>query len=306
MKVAIPTLALLLSMQGNAWAFCRATTCDPNDPQDDCRQDGSGCVREGVPLRWRTQPIVYRFARGGSKKLSEPATRKAIRSAFDAWSNVECTQGRTSLRFQEGPDIEEKEEFGILFRDEAWPHGTADDALAVTSQAYVKSNGFIATAGIEINTAENEFSVDDTGHTNKIDLEAVITHEVGHYIGLAHSDDPESIMAAAYCQSQDRCGQDVEAARALSEDDRNAVCAIYGPQGEADTSTPSDGGCSVSRSRTSSGLAGVGLAVLALTVIARRRSRARSSGIRLALIGASSEVDHVRSRCKLQRSRSVR
>ncbi|MDB4933903.1 MAG: hypothetical protein JWP87_875 [Labilithrix sp.] len=59
----------------------------------------------------------------------------------------------------------------------------------------------------------------------------VITHEVGHYIGIAHSREPQAIMAESYCNLDNRCEKGKVAARRLAPDDIAAVCALYPPDG---------------------------------------------------------------------------
>ncbi len=226
-------------------------------------------------------PIVYRFHAGGTSKLDFSAARSAIRRAFDEWSNVECEGGRTSLRFQEGPDIkkdkplgaeEGPEKFGIYFRDDEWPHDNAEESLALTNHSYGKISGTIDYADIEINTASTVFALTDVDEG--IDLQAVVTHEVGHYIGLAHSNDPDSIMVAAYCQSSDRCGESIDRARQLSADDRAAVCALYPPPKEKSQEEPIEQGCSQSRTSSPSDVAAAfGAIVLGAALVRRRMLR---------------------------------
>lgn len=232
-------IGVFFSTVTDAQAYCRSTTCDPHDYE--CPTDDNGCSRGGPPLSWRALPLQYRFQKSGSEKLDMDLAREAARRAFDTWSDVRCKTGRTSLRFAEGADIarnkplkkrsQGSEPFGIYFRDETWPYSGGDDALAVTSQTFGMYSGYIEYADIEINTSERKYAVTD--EEDGIDLQAVFTHEIGHYIGLAHSNVSDSIMVARYCQSSDRCGKDVETARALAQDDIDAVCALYPPAGIA-------------------------------------------------------------------------
>jgi hypothetical protein len=236
-----------------AKAFCRSTACDA--ATETCTQDENGCPRTGPPLSWRTLPLPYRFHAPGSDKLDMDGVREATRRAFQAWSNVTCKGKRTSLRFEEGTDIPGKHPlssvgpaavpFGIYFRDDTWPYDDGSESLALTNQKYGKTNGWIDYSSIEVNTTDREFRLTDT--ESGIDLQAVLTHEVGHYIGLAHSQIGSSIMAPSYCQSADRCGTSVDDARALAEDDMDAVCALYPPGGIAGVSyeDPNASSCSV-------------------------------------------------------------
>ncbi len=273
----------LFLFASDASAFCRTTTCDPNNPNDDCRRNEEGCIRDGVPIRWKELPIVYRFDRRVSSSLDESGARAAVRSAFDAWQNVECSRGRTSLRFREGDDIRNgkplgkkqgAENFGIYFRDDTWPHSDAEESLALTTQIYGKTSGNIEYSDIEINTADTSFRLTDDEGADKVDLQAVVTHEVGHYIGLAHSTDPDSIMVARYCASADRCGQSTDIARGLSDDDRKAVCTLFPPSSSSNTAAPVPAGCSQSReTRTGDWAIGAGVIVFACSVARRRHKR---------------------------------
>jgi hypothetical protein len=266
-----------------AAAFCRTTTCDPN-AGDSCRENSTGCIRDGVPLRWKTSPIVYRFYEGGSTKLEDEPMRKAIRRAFDTWSNVQCQAGRTSLRFREGDDIlEDKpvgekqgpDNFGIYFRDKEWPHDDADESIALTNQIYGKVTGTIEYADIEVNTHGTKFELTDENRDGT-DLQAVMTHEVGHYIGLAHSNDADSIMVARYCQAgNDRCKGGIDKARDLAEDDEIAVCSGYPPGGEGTTPVSSCEQSPAPAPRIGDAVLAGGLLFLSGAIFRRRARRLR-------------------------------
>lgn len=249
--------------------------------------DANGCPRTGPPLSWRSLPLPYRFHAGGSDKLDMDGVREATRRAFQAWSNVDCGGKRTSLRFEEGSDIPGTHplqgsgpaniSFGIYFRDEEWPYDDGEESLALTNQKYGKTNGWIDYSSIEVNTTERQFRLVD--NEPGIDFQAVLTHEVGHYIGLAHSQVEGSIMAPSYCQSADRCGTSTDQARALADDDVSAVCAMYPPGGIAGVAyeDPNKSSCAASSSRGEPAspvlpLATFG-ALAALVAVRTRRSR---------------------------------
>ena len=275
----------LSSVGADALAYCRTTTCDPK--VEACAVDKNGCMRTGAPLSWRSLPIAYRFHAKASEHIQRDDAREAVRAAFQRWSDVTCESGhRTSLRFEEQEDITMKrpasphargaEHFGIYFRDDAWTATDSDSTLALTTQTFGKVNGWVEQSDIEINTTSTPFATSDA--VKGIDLQAVITHEVGHYLGLAHSKDPDSIMVSSYCGGPGlRCAKGKVEARRLSADDEDAVCALFPPAGPTGVlyEDPAAASCSASPSGTGRdagrGAAGyVALAALAFVVCARR------------------------------------
>lgn len=282
-RVAIPVgvVAALLLAERPASAFCRTTTCDLGT--EECQKNAKGCVRDGVPVVWEKLPITYRFYKKGSKKLTDDdAVRDAIRKAFAVWSKVECEDGRTAVRFVEGPDVssdkplgEKKaaQPFGIYFRDSDWPHNDADESLALTNQIYGERSGTIDYADIEVNTANNTFALDGK---DGIDFQSVMIHEAGHYLGLAHSNVTDSIMVPRYCADANRCNGDLAAQRDLADDDRDAVCAVYPPSRDTSSAvTPQTAGCVTTSGTRKDLFQGVGLVFLVGAVVRRRLRSSR-------------------------------
>ena len=158
-----------------------------------------------------------------------------------------------------------------------WPYDEGDESLALTNQTFGTTNGYIDYSDIEVNTTTRTFALEDD--EKGIDLQAAVTHEVGHYIGLAHSPIATSIMVASYCQSGERCGTSIDQARALDDDDIAAVCALYPPSGIAGVAyeDPDAHGCAVSAAPAPAGsstLAALGvLAAMGLALTARARRR---------------------------------
>lgn len=277
--LAVAAFALAtFTVSREASAFCRTTTCDPSS--EECIKNDNGCVRSGVPVIWAKMPITYRIYKKGSSKIDDTdALKSAVKKAFHTWEKVECDTGYTSVAFEEGPDIttnkpvgkkEASAPFGIYFRDDSWGHDDDTESLALTNQIYGERSGTIDYADIEVNTADNKFSLDGGDGT---DFVAVMIHEAGHYLGLAHSNKTDSIMVPSYCQNQERCSGSVAQLRELSEDDKSAVCALYPPEGNSDSAAaPTTGSCStmpISRG----GLVNCFALVFVAGAIVRRRLR---------------------------------
>jgi uncharacterized protein (TIGR03382 family) len=108
---------------------------------------------------------------------------------------------------------------------------------------------------MEINTSNFAWAIDEdardtadylarSGATQdeRKDLESVVTHEAGHYIGLAHSNAPLALMNPGYCSAPGRCesGQRVQARR-LSADEIAAVCDLYKPVAPTEFSEDASG-----------------------------------------------------------------
>lgn len=229
--------ALVMTTSSFASAYCQKSTCR-EEKGDVCDHDENDCISSGVGVEWPapTYPVLpFHFHAEGSRQFkSDDRMRAVVRRAFHAWTEVSCDEGRTSLAFQEGPDVDVElvvgkpapRNFAIYFRDDSWRDDKS--TLAVTRVDTLDYSGNVTGASIEVNTAEKEFrlSASDPG---EYDLQAVITHEVGHYIGLDHSNAPGSIMSARYCEDQRPCPKDVESLRALGADDRAAVCRLFPP-----------------------------------------------------------------------------
>ncbi len=286
----------LLGTVPEAQAFCRSTTC-----RGDCPTDDQGCPSSGKPLYWPGACLGFDLQKSGTQSLDLADVRIAVQKSFRQWSEVPCPALKgnlASLSFTELPDVAcAKSQYNpdgqnvnvVLFRDDDWKYKGIDGTLAKTAVTYDDRTGEIFDADIEINAAFNNLTVGDAkvGY----DLRTIVTHEAGHFIGLAHSPDPNASMYATYAPG-------TAAGRVLSDDDIAALCAVYPPGRQAACdSTPKGGigascddpvksGCAVAPSLEAAtppleALAGLGaFGTLALvtrwTRRARRRGKARA------------------------------
>jgi hypothetical protein len=280
--------------------YCRSTTCT-----GDCPRDLDGCKTTGAPLSWPTSCVGFSVQREGTINLPMKAVRTVIDASFFGWTSVACSSGEASISFAEIGDAgchrAEYNEDGpnaniILFQDSKWTYKSKDNTLAKTTVSFDNDTGEIFDADIEINQAYNHFTTVDgppcdattTEGCVDYDLQSVLTHEVGHFIGLDHTPSSEATMYAEYHRGEMNL-------RTIEPDDIAAVCAVYPADrgvkcnptprngfssqcGEAAPTEEESGGCAVSsphpattpRGRTAA-LACMGAAAL----LARRRRAMR-------------------------------
>ncbi len=249
--VLVLGLALAASFDARiGWAYCRTTTCDPLDEVDGC-QPVMGCATRGESLFWPDACVTYAVQLNGSPLRDVTALEldQTMQKAFAAWLGTECGGGgQPSLGvIPLGNASCDRVEFNppdlgragapnanlVIFRDQGWPYPDERFVIARTSITFDPNTGAIFDADIELNSSQNEFSTGDSDIAN--DLQAVLTHEVGHFLGLDHSTFEHATMRANYDLSN-------LGTRTLSSDDEAGVCSIYAPDADAPKTCPNNTG----------------------------------------------------------------
>jgi MYXO-CTERM domain-containing protein len=189
--------------------------------------------------------------------------------AFAQWNSAPCVSGPPDVQAYDvgaldagsgdctaSSPCEAPSQNVIVFRDRRWPHDDPVNVLALTTVTYAVNSGEVLQAYTEVNSAEHAVSTVEPPTNGTFDLQAILTHEAGHFFGLAHATDTHPIMYAYY-----QAG-----AINLTPDDVGAICAAYDPA--------PGGGCSCQSAPAGPGLfaaaSGLSVAVLAR---ARRRQR---------------------------------
>jgi hypothetical protein len=219
-----------------ARAFCRTLTTDVPASQ---QPSGTSCYpagTTGAPLYWANRCVGWSMQSAASKKVDVAAATTLMGTAFAAWENADCGTGAKpsiSLR-NNGPVACTRVGFNasganqhvITFRDDSWPHpGQSNATLALTTLTFNKRTGEIVDADMEVNSAEVTISTADKPPSNAYDFQSIVTHEAGHFIGLAHAVSSTATMFARYSPGQ-------TSIRVLSPDDAAAVCEVYRPNGD--------------------------------------------------------------------------
>ncbi|MEM9189766.1 MAG: M57 family metalloprotease [Myxococcota bacterium] len=162
-----------------------------------------------------------------SEDLSPSEVEDALNRAAANWMVHPCTdvvfvfEGPPStpdtIAITDATDGENE----VVFREDEWLDDPA--AFAITYSKFSTRTGEILESDIVVNGVDWSFTGSDA-RSVEVDLESVLTHELGHVLGFDHTDDPESTMYGA--------GQVGETKkRDLTEDDIHGLCTVYSPRG---------------------------------------------------------------------------
>lgn len=228
-------LAVGVCQTSSASAYCRTHTDDP--PASSCPE---ACKEEGLPLYWAKSQLTYAFNERGFPGLSDGELRSIIGSSFRTWESVTCGGEPVGLRFlaatgttplQEGPR-ESEPNINVIahLTAEEWRARRYDSqAYAITAVWFSPEDGEIMGADMLFNGRMDRFGVCSNtgcvGDDPETDLRNVATHEIGHFVGLSHSNVAESTMWCGAAPNE-------VSKRSLSVDDVEGLCKTY-PPGDA-------------------------------------------------------------------------
>ena len=242
--------AAVLAATHDADAFCRTMTCPlPADFQpsaDACIPPGFAqyCasltppVPNPIPVWWKNACVGYSVQKDASRQVSYDDATRLLATAFSRWTSATCaTNGTGSSRVtidvrDLGPvscgDVVYNQtapnQHVIVFRDDAWPHNDSSNTLALTTVVFNPDSGELYDADMEINSAQVKMTLVDPVPQDGYDFASIVTHETGHFLGMAHSGDSRATMFAHYHPGS-------TAMRNLTGDDVSGICTIYAPDG---------------------------------------------------------------------------
>ncbi|MEP6923530.1 MAG: matrixin family metalloprotease [Pyrinomonadaceae bacterium] len=194
-----------------------------------------------IRLHWRSEFINLTL----SNSLRQPAANikpnsdivGALRSSLKAWEAV--TNVKFVTVWSDKVSISQSEGNGdgaSLITIAATPENVApfqgdSGEMFGRTRTFYDRRGNITEADIVLNPYQ-QFSTDGTFGT--FDLEAALTHEIGHLLGLDHS----AVLAATMYAQQGKNGTfslSAFAPRSLAEDDRAGIRSLYGAKIENET-----------------------------------------------------------------------
>lgn len=174
-------------------------------------------------------PVSFMVDPNGSRDAGAAESVEAVRRAFATWTGVACS----SLAFEEQTFEPSSDQARNVIANDGkhrvyWAETEAEwpgdrGTLALTYTFYtLDQRRAITDADIVANGVNWDWTTDQDaagqGQPAKVDVETVMLHEIGHFFGLDHSQDPGAAMFA----SNNKVLQ-----RAPANDDVEGICALY-------------------------------------------------------------------------------
>lgn len=185
----------------------------------------------GDPARWFEPddglPVQLLVDATGDARLGPEVTAQAVQAALAAWNGVEGSALRLTAGVLETPQPFEgcTGDSRVVFNDpfdEIEPPEDCRGILGVSTYCNTDERrevGGVSFQRIGLGKVLIADGWDGCPQWTPCNVAEILTHEIGHAIGLGHSDDPDATMAGT-ADFDGRCA-------ALADDDRAGVRAIY-------------------------------------------------------------------------------
>lgn len=210
-------------VRANAWlrlvalvvAALVATPAHAWNPSGTCASNSKTHWAPGNPNSVWKYSTTYQ-----STDLSSSVVTSKMQAAFDEWARPGCSEFNASHGTDAPGDPRGSSSDNLLgFYETSWPADLGgSNVLAVTFTTWNSSNCVIPAADMVVNGVNYKWIDGQPTSGNQADLQAILTHETGHWVGLDHSTYSGSSLNAYYSGGTSE--------RTLTCDDTSGVCAL--------------------------------------------------------------------------------
>ncbi len=232
-------LALLVALYalpiGHAAAWCQS--CTVTRTPSSCAQE-CFCPTDTDPtahyIEWVMRRIDYSIEMDGSRDLTRPEVEDIFERSFAKWTGIASCSEPLDFEVQlspiEPPSVVPMFEDMVSlvdFVDDWTMRGHSPAAFALTTTWFRRSTGEIIDVDMELNQQNWTFAVcedagcEETGEMPEVDLENTVTHELGHFFGLAHTESARDATMWACAEPGETLKRD------LAPDDVEGMCEVY-------------------------------------------------------------------------------
>lgn len=172
---------------------------------------------------WASLPVDYEINNSGSADMSFSQLESIIQTSFAEWGSPCCSTfsanylGTTSdTAYGTRSDATADPVLSWIEQSSNWPSalGNPSNVLGVTLASFT-SNCNIANAPIVFNGINYQYQP-----AGNVDLESIAVHEIGHLLGLGHTQTQGATMYPSYLGGTQQAS--------IEQDDINGVCSLYG------------------------------------------------------------------------------
>ncbi|MDP6943842.1 MAG: matrixin family metalloprotease [Myxococcota bacterium] len=171
-------------------------------------------TQTGYTLHWESTNIEWTIETGGMPGMGTTEFQEAIEAAFQSWEDVDCST--MSFDYEGYKSWDSDEGIHVYVQTNSWDP-TVGDALAYALPDPTWQ-GVIQSVDIVFNAVEVQWSTSPNPEYGYTDVQGVVSHEIGHAIGLDHPRYPDSTMFFS--------GGSTEL-RTLEDDDQRGACFLY-------------------------------------------------------------------------------
>lgn len=144
---------------------------------------GTTISGRSVTMRWASMPIRYFVTNRAADNVTASQLQTAATQSFAAWTSVTtATSSATFVGFTNADPVRDDGATVIGFQS----HSELERTLGVTSFTLDRTTGALVEADIFLNSFF-DWSTAAGGEANRFDVQSILTHEVGHLLGLGHS-----------------------------------------------------------------------------------------------------------------------
>jgi hypothetical protein len=196
-----------------------------------------------IALSWPDSEAHYVLDSDAPDGVSRSDAEAAVRASFDAWANVGCSYLDLSFDGQvDHPEVGyragQDNENVVTYVEHDWKGKSSTQAITLLTFGCL--DGVILDADVVVNADDFDFTTHPgEDHEKRRDLQNVLTHEAGHFVGFAHSPDPTSTMFATVTADETQ-------KRDLTDSDVAGMCQAYPlDRGPLDAKVGGLAGCSI-------------------------------------------------------------